>query len=608
MTSNETTPAVSDFARLPEIRYPTVDPAGKRVAFYYDVSGRNEVHLLTLASKEERRISDGNVPRNAALPIAWAAGGDKLFFHAYSSGGVTIRSLTLDGDDDSVIDDRGRHRLRDVGPNGRYVLYTVARDGCRNLYRYDLDREAAERITDTERMVRRASFDPDAGRVAYMLNETPDPNNQDVYVAAADGSGPRRLDIGTRGTETRLVQWDPAGEHVLVDTERNGKRRPGLYHLESDTVSWFGTGDHVERAIGIHPDGDEILAIRRRECRLIPVLYAGDDDGGCEFGFTDGVCGSGNPHSTGFLPNGDALLLYTRADARASLYRHDFERETRELLFAPDASGIDPDSFADAEYVTVQSTGRDEFFGTEGGDYEIGCLLYEADGESSPGIVKVHGGPHTQALMEFNVFTQFLVSRGYTVLVPNYRGSTGRGRAFKNAIHGDWGGLEQEDVAAAGRWLKRRNGVDENDVSVYGISYGGYSVYMQLVKHPQLWTRGIACVGFVDLPTLYEETTSGLRRVLCNQLGDPEKNAELWKKRSPLTHVERLERPLLMIQGVDDVRCPVEQTRRFRDALVERGFEPGEDFVYTELEDGGHGSTDGGRMESVLESISDYLE
>jgi dipeptidyl aminopeptidase/acylaminoacyl peptidase len=90
--------------------------------------------------------------------------------------------------------------------------------------------------------------------------------------------------------------------------------------------------------------------------------------------------------------------------------------------------------------------------------------------------VMVHGGPHFRASKRFNLYVQFLVSRGYAVFQPNYRGSTGRGRSFEHAIHGDWGGMEQADVAAGGRWLMDRAWVDADRVAVFGGSYGGYSV------------------------------------------------------------------------------------------------------------------------------------
>lgn len=610
MAQGDTRPSVEALASLPEFHNPTIGPDGERVAFYYDGTGRNELYVLDVGIQETTRLSDGEVPRDATHPIAWSADGDGIYFHKDEDGegGNDIHVYTLEGDHDIVLETEGQAYLEDVGSNGQYLLFTITEGSRKNLYRYELRTDDVDQLTSYERPVRHGTFDPDADRIAYTTNETRNPNNQDVYVAAVDGSNPRRLEVGESGSETKFGGWSPDGSAVLVDAEKDGFKRCGYYELESERVTWFGPGAYEERSLGVHPDGEIVLAARNRECGVVPVRYDVETGEGTELAFDDGVCVGSSRYDDGFLSNGDALLSYTCPDTRKALYRYDVASDDHEILVEPDYGDVDPAAFVDAEYVTIHSNGRDEFFGNEGAAYEIECLLYEPEDGREAGIVKVHGGPHYHATKRFNVFVQFLATRGYTVLVPNFRGSTGRGREFRTAIHGDWGGLEQEDVAAAGRWLKSRESVDEDRVGVYGISYGGYSAYMQLVKHPQIWAAGVACVGFTDLLAVYEETMSYLKTVLRQQMGDPDENAELWRERSPLTHVDRLEQPLLMIQGVDDRRCPVTQTRKFRAALEERGWVEGEDFVYEELEDEGHGSTDSGRIQRIFRTMDGYLD
>jgi dipeptidyl aminopeptidase/acylaminoacyl peptidase len=193
-------------------------------------------------------------------------------------------------------------------------------------------------------------------------------------------------------------------------------------------------------------------------------------------------------------------------------------------------------------------------------------------------------------------------------LLPNYRGSTGRGREFERAIHGDWGGDEQADIAEGGRWLLDREWIDGERVGVFGGSFGGYSVYCQLTQYPTLWTTGIAWVGITDLHELYEDDMPHFKHQLRTQMGDPEENYDLWRDRSPIEHVDATERPICMIHGVNDQRCPIEQARLFRDALQDRGWIDGEDFEYNELGDEGHGSTDIQQKIRAFEILSDYLD
>lgn len=279
---------------------------------------------------------------------------------------------------------------------------------------------------------------------------------------------------------------------------------------------------------------------------------------------------------------------------------------------------MDPDALVDGEHVTYESTDGTEIDAVR---YDGGGRPSDPPGErsaseegrdessGSPVVVRVHGGPHYHVKREFDRHAQFLAARGYVVLQPNFRGSTGRGREFETAIHGDWGGMEQADVAAGARWIAGKEWVDEDALAVFGISYGGYSVYSQLVQYPELWDAGVAWVGMTDLPALYEESMAHFRAMLREQLGDPEDEAALWRERSPITHVEAIEAPLLLLHGVNDPRCPVSQARRFRDALEERrGWTEGDEFEYRELGETGHGSTDIDHRERVFELLAAFLD
>lgn len=170
--------------------------------------------------------------------------------------------------------------------------------------------------------------------------------------------------------------------------------------------------------------------------------------------------------------------------------------------------------------------------------------------------------------------------------------------------------MEQADVAAGGRWLADWEWIDADRLAVMGGSFGGFSTYTQLVRYPELWATGVAWVGITDLPALYEESMAHYRANLERQVGDPEANADRWRKRSPITHVDEMRAPVLVVHGVNDPRCPVSQARRFRDALLECGWEEGEtgDFEYVELGEEDHGSTDQRQKRRRFGLLANYLE
>jgi len=590
---------LEDLIRLPDFYNPVVSPDGDRVAFYYDETGRIELYVQDLDTGERERISDGNVPRNARYPIAWSRDGERIFFHEDEGGDEQndVHAMDLDGEREPLVTLDGQCVLQDVGPDGDSLLFTSTAGEQMNLYRHDLASGENEQLTTYDQPVWGAIYGPEGDRVAYVANETEDMENKDVYVASAeprsagnrtesgddaDGSNPRNLDIGEVGAEAAVTDWD--GDRLLVMDNSADLGRAGVYDLADDEVTWYGPGEYEERSIRFTPEGD-VLAMRTRGCSVVPVRYTAPDDDGEEFDLPDGVASTAGAGTTGtFTADGRALTAFGTAADRQSLVTYDLESGETETVIAAEYGDFDADEFADAEYVTYESHD-----GTE-----IDGLLYDSGQRPSPAIVMVHGGPHAQTLRSFNAFTQYIVSQGYSIISPNYRGSTGRGREFKNAVHGDWGGAEQGDVAEAGRYLKDLDWVDEDRVAVAGGSYGGYSTFCQLTMYPEEWAAGVAIVGITDLLELYEESMPHFKTTLEEQLGDPEDEADFYRERSPITHVEEMERPICIVHGVNDPRCPISQARLFRDALEEMGWEEGEngDFEYHELGEEGHGSTD----------------
>ncbi len=599
-----TAPDPEELASLPEFYHPCVDRAGENVAFYYDEHGRNDLYLLDWEARTHWKVTSGEVPRNARWPIQWRGDGTGVFFHLDEDGdeqndiGIWHRS----GETDVAVEVDGQGILLDSTRDSRWILFASDAGEQLNVYRYDTEKQACEQLTSYDSPVMQAVYGPDDDRIAYVTNATETLENRDVFVMTAAGCDKRRLSIGGRGSQSRVAAWFPDGERLLISDNAQDLRRVGIYELSEDTIEWLGPHEAEESAIDVSPSGGYVLATRTRRGATMPVLYDMATKEGRELDLPDGVSSFGSGRTASFVTDTTVVFAHSRAAARKEMLAYDLCDHERSVLLPAAYGDIDSGVFFDAEYVTYQS---------EDG-LEIGGLLYdprETTDETGehPGVVIVHGGPHSRASKRFDLYAQFLATRGYGVFQPNYRGSTGRGRAFKEAIHGDWGGMEQADIAAGGRWLKARPWIDEDRVAVFGGSYGGYSVYCQLTQYPALWATGVAWIGITDLHRLYEEDMPHFQYLLREQMGDPEENYALWRERSPIEHVDRLERPIYMIHGVTDVRCPIEQARLFKDALVDRGWEEDEDFAYTELEAEGHGSTDIDQKVRMLRHLDAYL-
>ncbi|MFB6204999.1 MAG: prolyl oligopeptidase family serine peptidase [Haloglomus sp.] len=624
-------------ARLPEFYHPAVSLDGRRVALYYDATGRNELHLLDRSTGDHRPVTDGEVPRDATWYLRWAADGEQVLVHRDEGGDEQNDLLAVrprEGQSPSVetlVAHEGQAQLRDVA--GGTVLYASDHEGQLNLYRYDTVNGATTRLTDHDQPVFGGTCAPDGDQVAYVANESDRLENRDVYVLEP-GRDPRRLAFGTDGSETWVLDWFPGGDRLLVDDDTDDTARIGIYDLESDEIRWLtpADADAPEKAVAVSPDGERVVGVRERRAAMMPLCYEVTTGEGRELQVPEGTTTLWRRRQTGARTFAGAATLvfgHSTAGRRKALYEYDLEADAATELLSPEYGDLDPSAFVDATYVRYESEGRPKPFSTDETDTaarddtgaspateDIGGLLFDPrDGPSRteddaelPGVVYVHGGPHYQVTRAFNIYIQFLVSQGYAVFAPNYRGSTGRGRAFRHAIHGDWGGAEQADIAAGGRWLMDRNWVDADRVAVMGGSFGGYSVFCQLTGYPELWSAGVAWVGITDLHRLYAEDMPHFKHSLRTQMGDPEADRDLWRERSPITHAEALKRPLAMYHGVNDPRCPVEQSRLFRDALMERGLEPGEAFEYEELGAEGHGSTDIDQKIRRFQLMADFLD
>jgi dipeptidyl aminopeptidase/acylaminoacyl peptidase len=199
-----------------------------------------------------------------------------------------------------------------------------------------------------------------------------------------------------------------------------------------------------------------------------------------------------------------------------------------------------------------------------------------SNGKNLPLVVLVHGGPFVRGgHWGWNGQSQFLASRGYAVLEPDFRGSAGYGAAHHKAGWKQWGLAMQDDLADGAKWAIAQGIADGKRICLVGGSYGGYATAMGLIKDPELFKCGVAFAAVTDLNLLYDghwSFESDMRDIYKNYgfkqyVGDPVADAEQFKATSPLKQAARLKQPLLLVHGTDDARVPLYHFNQFRDAL-----------------------------------------
>jgi dipeptidyl aminopeptidase/acylaminoacyl peptidase len=220
--------------------------------------------------------------------------------------------------------------------------------------------------------------------------------------------------------------------------------------------------------------------------------------------------------------------------------------------------------------------------------------------ERPPLRVICHGGPTSHSDPHLDIETQFFTSRGIGVVDVNYRGSTGYGRAYRRLLNGRWGETDWRDCVDAARYLAEQGEADPDRTWVEGGSAGGYVVFCALVYDPSAFAAGVSYFGVADAEALALETHKFESRYLDSIIGPYPEQAELYRARSPVHFADRLERPLLLLQGLDD-RIVLPAQAEMMVEVLERKAIP---HAYLAFEGEGHGFR---REESIVRSLEATL-
>ncbi|PJE64263.1 MAG: hypothetical protein COU90_03540 [Candidatus Ryanbacteria bacterium CG10_big_fil_rev_8_21_14_0_10_43_42] len=185
-----------------------------------------------------------------------------------------------------------------------------------------------------------------------------------------------------------------------------------------------------------------------------------------------------------------------------------------------------------------------------------------------PFVIDIHGGPHGVVMNEYSPEAHAWLQNGFGYCAVNYRGSIGFGKKFEQKIYGHPGKWEVRDIVAARGWLVKKKYADEEQVVLYGWSWGGYVTLLALGKYPNLWYRAIAGASIADCIMQYEDEPAYFKTQDQERFkGTPKTNRARYIKSSPSTYAHRIQTPILLLHGENDARCPTRQIKYFVEIL-----------------------------------------
>lgn len=226
-----------------------------------------------------------------------------------------------------------------------------------------------------------------------------------------------------------------------------------------------------------------------------------------------------------------------------------------------------------------------------------------------PLVVNPHGGPEARDHLSYDRWVQFLVSRGYAVFQPNFRGSAGFGRQFAESGYGQWGGAMQDDITDGVKALVEGGMVDPERVCIVGASYGGYAALAGAALTPDVYKCAVSIAGISDLDDMisWSKRTYGsdseLMKYVYKVMGDPAKDAVRIRATSPAQQVDKIKIPILLIHGTDDGIVPIAQSRLMKKVLDKSGRKT----ELIELEKEGHSGWEQYNELRVLRAIDQFL-
>ena len=237
---------------------------------------------------------------------------------------------------------------------------------------------------------------------------------------------------------------------------------------------------------------------------------------------------------------------------------------------------------------------------------EIEALLFKAKPENENGhtIFWPHGGPQAAERKMFRSMFQCFLNRGYTIFAPNFRGSTGYGSSFTKLVEQDWGEGPRLDCVAGIEWLIENEITDRNKLFLVGGSYGGYMALLLHGRHPDYFKAVVDIFGPSNLFTFVNSVPPHWKPIMERWLGDPERDKERFIKDSPVTYLDGMVKPMLVIQGAKDPRVVKEES----DQIVTKLKEKGRDVEYLVLEDEGHGFSKKENEIKVYKLMLTFLE
>ena len=580
-------------------------PDGKTVAFITNLSGRNNVWLVPSEGGWPTQLTVSDQRQSSPT---WSPDGKWIAYISDYDGDEQWDIFLVSPQTGQVVNLTSTREIAELSPawspDGRYLAYMVKpkTSSVFEIDVYDTVLRGVKHLTAgtaKDRMNVSPIWSSDGTFIVYTQEQS---KGTDSNVFLVELASARSTLLTPHDGEHTYSGNDisPDGKSVLITSNAgNGYDNAGLLDIGSKKIHWITqdkweiSGDSFTPAgkfltYSANVDGNTdiyMYDLASAKARILPLPQ------GVNF-----TAGSPSP----FTRDNSLLLYYHNgATAPGDLWVYHLADGKSYQLTSSLVGGVRSETMVEPYLVHYPSND---------GKWTVSAFVYVPfnlpRNAGHPAIVYVHGGPSAQSMNTFNRFVQYMVNQGYIVIAPNYRGSTGYGKEFRQANLFDMGGGDLQDVLAAADWIKQTGYVDPKKLVLMGGSYGGYMTMMGVTKAPEMWAAGVPIVPFVNWFTEIQHEDPVLQQSDLATMGDPLKNKALYEDRSPINFVDQIKAPLYLLAGGNDPRCPKEEAQQVVDAIRKRGGV----VEYKVYENEGHGFA---RVENQIDAykrVADFLK
>ena len=573
--------SVARMAKVGSAGSPSFSSDGSRIAFVTNISGLPQVWTMPTAGGYPSLVTSFDDPVGF---VTWSPDGQWLAFNVAPGGGFNeqIYVVRPDGTGLRRLTDGGKagNFLGDWSPDGRFIAFSsnVRDPSARDSYLIDV-------ATGQSRMVAQnrgiGSIDAISRDGKYaIINRLVNRGNNNLYLVNLSDSKETLLTAHDGPGEFDGISFSPDGRSIYLVSNKDRD----LTALARVRLNQNGEPGPIE-VLAARNDGELGSAVMNEQGTSIALVW--NIAGRSELNFYDTATGKMVPGpkvpseivgGLDFSNDGRRLAMaVSGASSPADIWVLDMgSRQFTQLTQSPHA-GIDLSKLIRPELVRYKAHDG----------LELSGWLYRPKGMTGAGpvVLSFHGGPEGQERPGFNSMYQALVSRGIAVFAPNVRGSSGFGKKFVNLDNGALRENGVKDIKASVDYLVSAGVADPKRIGIVGGSYGGYMVMAGLTEYPDMFAAGADLFGVVNFETFFKNTQPWMAAISKIEYGDPDKEADMLRRLSPLTNIDRVKAPTIVLHGANDTNVPVIEAEQVVENLKKRNVP----VEYVLFPDEGHG-------------------